>query len=90
MTSGLRQERVQELCESAYLMLKESHQSLRELKGLVDRLHEGFLQEQKGVDFDTLAAIKLTTDRMYDELERYLRPECDPDSAYEAAMTEKP
>jgi len=90
MTSGLRQERVQELCESAYLMLKESHQSLRELKGLVDRLHEGFLREQKGVDFDTLAAIKLTTDRMYDELERYLRPECDPDSAYEAAMTEKP
>ena len=90
MTSGLRQERVQELSESAYLMLKESHQSLRELKGLVDRLHEGFLQEQKGVDFDTLAAIKLTTDRMYDELERYLRPECDPDSAYEAAMTEKP
>jgi hypothetical protein len=89
MTSGLRQERVQELSESAYLMLKESHQSLRELKGLVDRLHEGFLQEQKGVDFDTLAAIKLTTDRMYDELERYLRPECDPDSAYEAAMTEK-
>lgn len=89
MTSGLRQERVQELCESAYLMLKESHQSLRELKGLVDRLHEGFLQEQKGVDFDTLAAIKLTTDRMYDELERYLRPECDPDSAYDDAMTEK-
>lgn len=90
MTSGLRQERVQELSESSYLMLKESHQSLRELKGLVDRLHEGFLQEQKGVDFDTLAAIKLTTDRMYDELERYLRPECDPDSAYEDAMTEKP
>jgi hypothetical protein len=37
MTSELREERVQELCESAYLMLKESHDALRELKGLVDR-----------------------------------------------------
>ena len=87
--TGLREERVQELCESAYLMLKESHGSLRELKGLVDQLHAGCLQQQGSVDFDTLAAIKLTTDRMYDELERYLRPECDPDSAYDAAMTEK-
>ena len=25
MTSGLREERVQELCESAYPMLKQSH-----------------------------------------------------------------
>ena len=90
MTSGLREERVQELCESAYLMLKDSHGALHELKGLVDRLHAGYLQQQKSMDFDTIAAIKLTTDRLYDELERYLRPEVDPDSAYDDAMTEKP
>ncbi|HBG04007.1 MAG: hypothetical protein A2075_02570 [Geobacteraceae bacterium GWC2_58_44] len=90
MTSQLREERVQELCESAYGMLKESHGALHELKGLVDRLHTGYLQQQKTPDFDTISAIKLTTDRMYGELERYLRPECDPDSAYDAAMTEKP
>lgn len=90
MTSGLREERVQELCESAYVMLKDSYGALHELKGLVDRLHAGYLQQQKSMDFDTIAAIKLTTDRMHDELERYLRPEIDPDSAYDDAMTEKP
>ena len=89
MTSELREERVHELSESAYVMLKESHDALRELKGLVDRLHTGCLQQPGSMDFDTMAAIKLTTDRMYDELERYLRPECDPDSAYDAARTEK-
>ena len=61
-----------------------------ELKLLVDRLHAGYLEQPGSVDFDTVAAIKLTTDHTYDELERYLRPECDPDSAYDAAMTEKP
>ena len=33
---------------------------------------------------------KLLTDRLYDDLERYLRPGLDPDSAYDAALTEKP
>lgn len=90
MTNRLREERVQELCESAYLMLKESHGSVRELKGMVDRLHAGYLQQAKSPDFDTISALKLTTDRIYDELERYLRPECDPDSADDAARTENP
>ena len=34
MTSELREERVQELSESAYVMLKVSHDALGELKGL--------------------------------------------------------
>ena len=89
MTSGMREERVQELGESNYLMLKDSYRTVHELKGLVDRLHASCLKQGKTLDFDTVAAIKLTTDRLYDELERYLRPECDPDSAYDAAMTEK-
>jgi len=90
MTSGLREERVQELGESNYLMLKDSYRSLHELKGLVDRLHASYLTQGKTLEFDIVAAIKLTTDRLYGELERYLRPECDPDSAYDDAMTEKP
>lgn len=90
MTSGLREERVRELGESAYLVLRDSYGSLQELKGLVDQLHACYLQQGKAIDFDTVSAIKLTTDRMYAELERYLRPECDPDSAYEDAMTEIP
>lgn len=89
MTSELREGRVQELSDSAYLMLKESYGALHELKGLIDRLHQGIM-ERKSPDFETVTAIKLTTDRVYGDLERYLRPECDPDSAYDEAMTEKP
>jgi len=89
MTSSLREERVQELGASAYLMLKGTYGLVRELKGMVDRLHQSGLQQDNRMNFDQVAAIKLTTDRLYDDLERYMRPECDPDSAYEAAMTEK-
>jgi hypothetical protein len=90
MTSGVREERVQELGESAYLMLKQSYSMLQELKGMVDRLHASCLQQSRTMDFDTVSAIKLTTDRLYGELERYLRPEVDPDSAYSDAMIENP
>ena len=87
MTTEVRQERVQELSESAYLVLMDSYRLVQELKGMVDRFHAGCLQQGKP-DFDTLSAIKLTSDRLYDGMERYLRPECDPDSAYPDAMTE--
>ena len=90
MTSSVREERVQELGASAYLVLKESYGLLRELKGMVDRLHQSGLQQGSRVNFDQVAAIKLTTDRLYEDLERYMRPECDPDSAYADAMTENP
>ncbi len=89
MKSNVRAERVLELGESNYLVLKDSYRLVHELKGLVDRLHVGCLQQGKSMDYDTVSAIKLTTDRLYGELERYLRPECDPDSAYDEAMTEK-
>jgi len=90
MTKGVREERVQELSESSYLMLKESYRAVQELKGLVDRLHAGYLQQGATLEYDTVSALKLTTDRLYGELERYLRPECDPDSACDDAMTERP
>jgi hypothetical protein len=87
MASAVKEERVRELGESTYRVLKESYGGVRELKGLVDRLHACCLQG-KAPDFDVVSAIKLTTDRLYEGLELYLRPECDPDSAYEEAMTE--
>ena len=90
MTSSLRDERLQELGESAYLTLKDTHGLVRELKGMVDRLHNSGLQQGNKNNFDQLGAIKLLTDRLYDDLERYLRPGLDPDSAYDAALTEKP
>lgn len=89
MTTVLRDERVQELGESNYLMLKDTYSSVQQLKGLVDRLHASYLKQGTTLEVDTVVAVKLTTDRLYDELERYLRPECDPDSAYDDAMTEE-
>jgi len=89
MTSSVREERVQELGGSAYLMLRDTHKLVRELKGMVDRLHQSGLRQDTRMNIDQMAAIKLMTDRVYDDLERYLRPECDPDSAYADAMTEE-
>ena len=86
--ASVREERIQELSESGYQMLKESYGLVRELKGMVDRLHHSGLQQGSRMSFDQVAAIKLTTDRLYEDLERYMRPECDPDSAYADAMTE--
>ena len=90
MTSSVREERMQELSESAYLMLRDTYKLVRELKGMVDRLHQSGLRQDNRMNFDQVAAIKLTTDHIYDDLERYMRPECDPDSAYDEAMIEKP
>lgn len=90
MAAEMNEGRVQELSESSYLMLKECYSSVQQLKGLVDRLHANYLRQAIVPEMDTVMAIKLVNDRLYDELERYLRPECDPDSAYDDAMTEKP
>ncbi|BCG48174.1 hypothetical protein GEOBRER4_n3048 [Citrifermentans bremense] len=90
MTTELREERLQELGESNYLMLKDTYCSIQQLKGLVDRMHASYLQHGISFEMDTLMAVKLTTDRLFDELERYLRPECDPDSAYDDALAEEP
>lgn len=87
MTAALRTERVEELSESSYLVLRNTYNVLRELKGMVDRLHGSTVQGAP-TSLDQVAALKLTTDRLYDDLERYLRPECDPDSADDAARTE--
>jgi IS4 transposase len=87
MTTTIREERVQELAESNYLMLRDTYHLVRELKGMVDRLHDVGLQGGS-THFDQLGVIKLTMDRLYGDLERYLRPELDPDSAHPAALTE--
>ncbi|GFO64749.1 hypothetical protein M1B72_05435 [Geomonas paludis] len=88
MTSGLKDERLQELAESNYVMLKEVYCLSQQLKGLVDRLHLSYLKQGIVQEMDMVMAIKLTSDRLYEGLERYLRPECDPDSAYDPAKPE--
>lgn len=88
MTTELRDQRLRELSESNYLMLKDVYCLSQQLKGLIDRLHGNYLKQGVVYEMDTVMAIKLTSDRLYDGLERYLRPECDPDSAYDPAKTE--
>ncbi|MCM0083877.1 hypothetical protein L4X63_20025 [Geomonas sp. Red32] len=88
MSEEIREERVRELSESNYLMLRQSYRMVQELKGMMDRFHAGCLQGSPP-DFDTLTAMKITVTRLYDDMERYLRPECDPDSAHPDAMIEK-
>jgi hypothetical protein len=67
---------------------QDSYRSLRELKELADWLHESCLQQGNISVLDQVVAIELTTDRLRAELERHLRPECDPDSAYAPAMAD--
>ena len=88
MTSRLKDERLRELAESSYLMLKETFCSVQQAKELVDKLHARYLDQGIALEMDTVMAIKLTVDRTFEELERYLRPECDPDSADDAASAE--
>ncbi|GFO57478.1 hypothetical protein GMSM_44850 [Geomonas sp. Red276] len=88
MSEEIREERVRELSESNYLMLRQSYRMVQELKGMMDRFHAGCLQGRP-LDFDTLTAMKITVTRLYDDMERYLRPECDPDSAHPDALIEK-
>lgn len=88
MTSEMRDERLQELSQSNYLMLKGAYCGMQQLKELIDRLHGAYLEQGITREMDTVMAIKLTSDRLYAELELYLRPECDPDSAYDAARPE--
>lgn len=88
MSSEMNHERLRELSESNYVMLKEVYCMSQQLKGLVDRLQVSYLKQGIVEEMDTVMAIKLTSDRLYDELERYLRPECDPDSAYDPARAE--
>lgn len=90
MATGFREKRVQELGESAYLLLKETYRGLGTLRGLIRDLHDCCLKEGGSLDFDKVEAMNLTMEQIYGELERYLLPECDPDSAYDDAMAEPP
>ena len=81
MTSEVRQERLRELGESSYFMLKQTYRSLAELHGMIDALHASCLARGVDQDFDRVEALKVVADRAYADLDRYLRPELDPDSA---------
>ena len=73
---------VAELGESEYRELESVYCKLRDLKGAIAQMHDAYIAQSTPPDFDKVEAIHLMVDGLFDDLERYLRPECDPDSAY--------
>jgi hypothetical protein len=71
-----------ELAESEYRELENVYCKLRDLKTSISEMHDAYLAQATPPEFDKVEAIHLMVDEVFDDLERYLRPECDPDSAY--------
>lgn len=69
-----------ELAESEYRELEIIYRKLRELKTSIAEMHDAYLAQSIPPEFDRVEAIHLMADDAFNELERYLRPECDPDS----------
>ena len=86
---SLREERVQELGESAYKELKELFCRLKGVKELVGEIHGAYVERGTPPAFEKVEALQLMVEGLFAGLERYIMPECDPDSAYPPAMPEK-
>lgn len=81
MTEKLNVERLGEIAESDYLQLEELYAGLRALKGDVDRMHDDYVASGTPPVFDRVEAVYLRVNELFEGLERYLLPACDPDSA---------
>lgn len=76
--------RLEELGESEYRELKDVYCKLRDLKEAIARMHDAYVAQGAPPDFTVVEGIQLQMEEVFDDLERYLLPECDPDSAVEA------
>jgi len=81
--------RLQELGESEYRELLEVYCGMGALKSAIKEMHDGYLADGAPPEFDRVEAIHILVDELYAGLERFIRPECDPDSAYEPIRLEK-
>ena len=81
MTSTLDTKRLAELGESEYVELQSLYCRMRDLKQVIDGMHDGLVGQGTPPDFDGVEAAWLMMDEMYGDLERYLYAECDPSSA---------
>lgn len=79
---------LEELGESEYRELENVYCGLRDLKTSIAQMHDAYLTQATPPDFDKVEAIHLMADELFDGLERYLLPECDPDSAYKTVKRE--
>lgn len=78
--------RLEELGESEYRELESVYGKLKDLKVSIAQMHDDFVKESVPPTFDKMEAIYLMVEDVFADLERYLLPECDPDSAYEPVM----
>ncbi len=82
MTEKMDSNMLEELGESEYRELESVYCKLRDLKASITEMHDAYLAQATPPEFDKVEAIHLMVDDVFDDLERYLRPECDPDSAF--------
>jgi len=52
------------------------------LKTSITRMHDDYVAQAAPPELNRVQAIRLIVDEAFDDLDRYLRPQCDPDSAY--------
>jgi hypothetical protein len=80
---------LEELGESEYRELESVYGKLRDLKASITEMHDAYLAQTTPPDFDRVEAIHIMVDEVFADLERYLRPECDPDSSYRTVKHEE-
>ena len=88
MTGTLNIDRLEELGKSEYLELKSVYCKLLDVRELIGRMHDDYLAQAVPPGFDRVEALKLLVGDLCDDLERYVRPICDPDSAFAASTPE--
>ncbi len=89
MTEKMDSKMLEELGESEYRELASVYCKLRDLKASISEMHDAYLAQATPPEFDKVEAIHLMVDDVFDDLERYLRPECDPDSAFRTVKQEE-
>ena len=83
MFKNLDQKRLLELATSNYQELRDAYCALHEVKKVVDTMHVHLVAEGKAPDIVVVEGLHLMVDELFGGLERYLMPECDPESAVE-------
>lgn len=89
MTEKMDVKMLEELGASEYRELETVYCKLRDLKGSIARMHDDYVAQSTPPEFDKVEAIYLMADELFADLERYLRPECDPDSAFKTVRSEE-
>jgi len=81
MTTVFDENRLKELAESDHRVLEAFYRRMRDLKDLISGTHDDYASEGVPPSFDKVQALHLLSTEIFDELERYLIPACDPEVA---------